>query len=183
MRPPARRAATLAAAAILAIASWAEPADAAAAAAAEVAPFADLDSIGPGDGRAILRLLRAAGYGARMTRDPGGRPRILSAARGLRFTIEFYDCDDDRRSCRSIQFHAWLAPEPPPDLATLNAWNLSERFVYAVLTEDGSVALRYDIDMSRGATARQMRDHFDIWLHQIAGFKAHVGWRRNRAAR
>ncbi len=115
----------------------------------------------------------ARGFGsADMDRDAQGDPFIHGRIEGLKYSILFYGCTNNR-DCRTIQLAAsWEGMNVPPDV--VNAWNVQKLFGKAALAADGSLSLSLPINLNRGVTRANLEDHFELWTSILAEFRREV---------
>ncbi len=115
----------------------------------------------------------ARGFGsADMDRDAQGDPLINGRIEGVRYSILFYGCTNNR-DCRTIQLVAsWEGVNVPPD--AVNAWNSRKLFSKVFSTADGGLSLSLPVNLNRGVTRANLEDHFELWTSILAEFRREV---------
>ncbi|MEO0949440.1 MAG: YbjN domain-containing protein [Cyanobacteria bacterium J06641_5] len=131
-------------------------------------------------GEEIVEFLQDRGYEAELEEDSEGDPRISgSNAEGVRFTIDFYECDreDEDRPCGSVQFLSGFdLPDPGMSAEEINDWNARFRFGRALVDEEGDPILRLDVELNGGATRNNFEEWLNRWETSLSSFLNHIGW-------
>ncbi|WP_298745725.1 YbjN domain-containing protein [uncultured Brevundimonas sp.] len=166
------RFATLAAAAVLALAG---PATAAApgpsAAAAQTAT-------GPGVSiEAVRAWLISKGGDVSEVRREAGETWISVSDGPLNWVIFFYSCEAG--VCGDLQYAASFS-NPTITQAMINDWNRDRRFLKAFFTPaeaggDPTAVVQYDV-LLHGAEVEQLTDHTALWLDLVSAFGTTVGY-------
>ena len=115
------------------------------------------------DPSSIVKALQAAGYQAALGKsEKTGNPKISSAASGYKFTIYFYECEQNVK-CGSLQFLVSFADDGTntPELA--NKWNTSKRFIQMSVDDDKSLAASMDVGTIGGLNQKNFADVLDWW--------------------
>jgi len=130
-------------------------------------------------GEEIVEFLQDGGYRAQLEEDSQGDPRISSNTQGVKFTVDFYECDDreDPRSCGSLQFLAsFNLPDSGMSAEEINAWNARFRFGQASVDEEGDPILRLDVELDGGTTRDNLQEWLNRWETSLSSFLDHIGW-------
>lgn len=131
--------------------------------------------VGGMTGAEVAKWLRDAGYKAELTTDKTGDPMIKSAADGVNFNVNFYDCEAKSR-CKAIQFSAGFDLKEPFDPAKVNEWNRGNRYLKAYLDDEGDPHVEYDVNVNAGRTREGLDDDFSVWTSMIGDFTKFIGW-------
>jgi len=116
------------------------------AAAAESPPA----SVSAADPEGMARVLRFAGYPAKVVTDDYGDPEIETEFSGWGGSIMFYGCDEDTHlGCDSIELRVGFDREEPMTLDLLNEV-ASSRYIAAFLDDDGDPWVNWDIITGNG---------------------------------
>ncbi|MBW8304077.1 MAG: YbjN domain-containing protein [Brevundimonas sp.] len=163
------RFATLAAAAVMALAAPA----AAAALPATVQTAAD-----PGVSvEAVRAWLISKGGAVSEVKREGGETWLTVSDGPLNWMVFFYSCQGD--VCGDLQYAASFS-NPTITQATVNDWNRDRRFLKAFFTPaeaggDPTAVVQYDVLVGQG-DVEQLTDHTALWLELVADFGATVGY-------
>jgi hypothetical protein len=122
----------------------------------------------------VQAWLIESGYKAALAKDSQGDASLKSETSGVSFDIHFYDCEKDR--CASLQFIAGFDLDEKLDMAKVNAWNDSKRYVNCFLDDEGDPWFTYDVNLSPGGTREGLDDELAIWIGLVPDMKAHIGW-------
>ena len=128
------------------------------------------------DPASVMAALQAAGYPAEQSVDGVGDPMLRVEQNGLTWIVYFYNCTRNA-DCQSLQFAAGFDFDEPVEIDLLNAWNTQSRFSKALLHEDGSVLLQYDLAAyGAGLDGAYVGEIAAIWEGAVGAFAQHVGW-------
>ncbi|MGR3542364.1 MAG: YbjN domain-containing protein [Hasllibacter sp.] len=126
---------------------------------------------------AFLDALGRAGLTGVIEKDAHGFPSIRTEASDSVFHVYFYDCDDRKRDCRSIQFASGWTIENPPSLEQVNAWNRQNRWADAWLDDEGMPRLEMDVNMDGGGIPQDnLNDTVTIWIDMLSNYEDMIGW-------
>ena len=115
----------------------------------------------------IVKALQAAGYQAALGKsEKTGNPKIDSAASGYKFTIYFYECEQNVK-CGSLQFLISFADDGAntPELA--NKWNKAKRFIQMSVDDDKSLGASMDVATIGGLNQKNFADVLDWWATML----------------
>ncbi|MCS6626922.1 YbjN domain-containing protein [Roseibacterium beibuensis] len=163
------RFATLAAAAVMALA---------APAAASAAPVPVQAATDPGVSVEAVRAWLTSKGGVVSTINRQDGETWISIADGpLTWVIFFYGCQAD--ACGDIQYAASFSNANITQ-AMVNDWNRDRRFLKAYFLpgqggEDPSAVVQYDVLM-QGSDVEQLTDHTALWLDLVSVFGTAVGY-------
>jgi len=102
-------------------------------------------SVSAADPEGMARVLRFAGYPAKLVTDDYGDPEIETEFSGWGGSIMFYGCDEDtHQGCDSIELRVGFDREEPMTLELLNEVS-SSRYIAAFLDQDGDPWINWDI--------------------------------------
>lgn len=118
------------------------------------APVLDLDT--PEE---VASALQKAGYKAELKKDKDGNTFIASAANGQNFSIQFYDCNEER--CTSMQFYSWYKKQDYFSPALANDWNAHRRFLKVAIDDQGDLSEYFDVSLVGGMTEAHFADLVD----------------------
>ena len=128
------------------------------------------------DPQRLVALMQEEGYRAELGVDGVGDPEITSATGGAAFHVQFYDCDDDNRNCRSLLFRSGFDLDAPMALEDINAWNRGRRFGSAWLDDEGDPFLEMSVTLDGGVSEANFADIVDWWSVALGEFTEHIGW-------
>jgi hypothetical protein len=145
-------------------------------AAAGLAMPAQAQTVSARKPESLVSALQAAGYGAKLEKDSGGDPMIVSAAHGHPFRVVFYGCKANR-DCATITFAAGFDKKSETSLASINEWNRKNRFGRAYLDSEGDPILGMDVDLDDGGMSSALfTDNLEFWTAVAGAFQKHIGW-------
>ena len=112
--------------------------------------------------KSVVEAFRDAGYKAKLLVDNDGDPLIESAAAGYNFDTYFYGCVETK-ACSSLRFRVSFTKEPEntPELA--NKWNAGMRFSQMYVTNDGQLAVSWDVTTIGGLGKKNFGDVLGTW--------------------
>jgi hypothetical protein len=125
----------------------------------------------------VAVLLVEAGMRADRLENRVGDPFVGSNANGKPFSIQFYDCTEDR-DCRSIQFYTWYKREAHFTAELANEWNAQKRFLRAGVDGEGDLAIYLDIAAEGGMTRANFRDTLGWFVVMEAEFRKFLAEKR-----
>lgn len=125
--------------------------------------------IDAGQPEVVVTAVQKAGYRAELKINDRGQAYISSAANGSPFTIDFYDCENNK-NCTSLQFYSWYKKDPIFTPAFTNEWNVSNRFLKIAVDKDGDLNLYFDITTAGKITYKNFADTLDWYTSLDAGF-------------
>ncbi len=107
----------------------------------------------------------AKGWGsANMDVDSAGDPLIVGRMDGTRYGILFYDCNDEKTRCRTMQFNAaWAGTANSLSLQRIHDLNKDNIFGKWYFDNDGDVAVKFAYSLAYGYERRNLDDVFDWW--------------------
>lgn len=124
----------------------------------------------------LVQALQAAGYSAKLEKDPTGDPMIKSAVNGHPFRIVFYGCKANE-NCATVTFAAGFDKKSATGLDSINEWNRKNRFGRAYLDDEGDPLLGMDVDLDDGGMSRALfTDNLEFWTAVTGAFQKHIGW-------
>lgn len=128
-------------------------------------------------GPVLQGLMQEWGYRAQLTYDDSGDPQISSHTSGIKFYVDFYECDDENdRACRSLHLISGLDMEEPLDPEIVRVWNEERRYGSAYLDDEGDPYIQMSINIEGGLTSEALRHNFEWWEVAAGGFADHVDW-------
>lgn len=112
----------------------------------------------------------ARGFGsAELTTDGDGDPKITGRMEGIRYSVYFYGCRENK-NCRTIQFSAsWSAPGKFT-LEQINDYNRQKRFGKVYLDKEGDPVIQFDVNLQKGVSQGNLEETFDWWKTIVAEF-------------
>lgn len=122
---------------------------------------------------AIVAVIQALGFQARLDKDSGGDPLIRSSSNGVDFGIYFYGCTKNKK-CKSIQFSAGYDLDDGTTLDVIDDWNEMKRFASAYLDNENDPFLQMDVNMEGGITQENFEKNFDLWQTLKGQFEDHI---------
>lgn len=130
-------------------------------------------------GRDIVTFLQDRGYRAQLDEDSQGDPRVVSNTQGVKFIVDFYECDRDTpRTCGSLQLLAsFNLPDEGLSAERINAWNAQFRFGQASVDAEGDPILRLDIELDGGTSWGNLQEWLNRWETSLSSFLEHINWR------
>jgi hypothetical protein len=130
------------------------------------------------DPQSIVSALQQAGYVAKLDKDPGGDPMILSAASGANFRIFFFNCTANK-DCSTIQFYAGYDVDEPIAVDRINAFNQTKRFIRALVDKENDPVLVMDLNLDKGGMSDALFiDNLEVWATQVPEFQRQIGLRK-----
>jgi len=162
------RIATLAAAAVMALAVPA---------AASTAPAPVQTAAAPGvSPEAVRAWLISKGGTVSEVRREAGETWLTVSDGPLNWMVFFYSCETG--GCGDIQYAASFS-NPTITEAMINVWNRDHRFLKAFFAPseggDPTSVVQYDV-LIHGADVEQLTDHTALWLDLVAQFGRTVGF-------
>jgi Putative bacterial sensory transduction regulator len=124
---------------------------------------------------ALVAIIQALGFQARLEKDSVGDPIIRSASNGADFSIQFYGCTKNKR-CQSLHFSAGYDLEDGASLGTVEEWNEEQRFASAYLDDEDDPFLQMDVNLEGGVTQENFENTFDLWQDLKAAFEDHINF-------
>jgi hypothetical protein len=121
----------------------------------------------------VATWLQRSGYKAEV-KGSGEKATLASAADGLNFEIEMYDCVAGR--CKSMQFGASFDFEDAMTLDRANEWNLKKRYAKVYIDDTGDPIVQYDVNLSPGGSYEALDDDFGVWRMMMSDFADFIGW-------
>lgn len=98
---------------------------------------------------------------AELAVDGAGAPYVLGEMDGVRYRLDFIDCETGQ-ACRDVIFTALYA-EAQPSLDVINAWNRENRYGVAYLDADGAAWLKMTVNLHGGVSEENWADTVDWW--------------------
>jgi Putative bacterial sensory transduction regulator len=120
----------------------------------------------------VVAWLQGQGYKAQI-KNQNGKKSVVSAADGVEFQIDLYDCKGDR--CGSMQFTTAWATHGHFDTTKMNDWNRNERWARGFFDSSNDPWLQYDVDLTPGGTYELLNDQFAIWNKLLSSFIKRYG--------
>lgn len=120
----------------------------------------------------VAAWLQGQGYKAQI-KNQNGNKSVTSAANGVEFWIELYDCKGDR--CGSMQFNAAWPTPAKFDAKKMNDWNHNERWGRGSLDSTNNPWLHFDVDLAPGGTYELLNDQFAVWNLVLSTFIKRYG--------
>ncbi len=130
------------------------------------------------DPQSLVKAMQAAGFQAKVEKDSGGDPMIVSASSGSSFRVLFYNCTANK-DCQTVQFQTAYdtKDDKAPSLQRINEWNASKRFTAAYLDKDGDPGLTMDLNLDFGGMSEELfKDNLAVWTGLMAAYEEHIGW-------
>ena len=118
----------------------------------------------------IAKLLQSEGYQAKFTGE--GTERVIQTGMaGYNFLILPFDCDEQAKNCKSVQFYTAFAPENKPTLEEMNTYASENRFGRIYLDGDRDPVIEMDIDLEAGGMSPELfMDNLAYWEAIMVGF-------------
>jgi hypothetical protein len=124
---------------------------------------------------ALVSIIQALGFQARLENDNVGDPLIRSSSGGVDFSIYFYGCSKNKR-CQSLQFIAGYDLDDGTTLEVLDQWNEDKRFASAYLDHEDDPFLQLDLNTEGGITQENFEKTFELWQSLKGEFEDHIGF-------
>ena len=121
----------------------------------------------------MVRFLQSKGYKAEVKSGSNGR-YISSAAAGVNFDVNFYDCVSSR--CASVQFEAGFDLTNGITTAKIHEWNRDKRYLKAYVDSDADPHVSMDSNTSPARTYEGLADDFGVWTGTLPTFAHFIGW-------
>src|SRR5262245_45994445 len=124
---------------------------------------------------ALIAIIKALGFQAKLEQDDVGDPVIRSSAGGVDFRIYFYECKNNKR-CKSLHFSVGYDLADGSSLDAVQAWNADKRFASAYLDDESDPFLQMDINTDGGITQKNFENTFELWQELKGEFEQFIGW-------
>jgi hypothetical protein len=124
---------------------------------------------------ALVSIIQALGFQARLDKDTVGDPLIHSSSGGVDFSIYFYGCTKNKR-CQSLQFLAGYDLGEGTTHEVIDRWNEDKRFASAYLDHEDDPFLQMDLNTTGGVTQKNFEETFDLWQSLKGEFEDHIGF-------
>ena len=118
----------------------------------------------------IAKLLKAEGYQAKFEGE--GESRVIKTGMaGYNFLILPFDCNEEGKECKSVQFYVAFAPENKPTLEEMNTYASENRFGRVYLDNDRDPVIEIDVDLEAGGMSPELfMDNLAYWEAIMIGF-------------
>lgn len=117
---------------------------------------------------AIVEIAR--GYGSvTLETDTVGDPQLVGRMNGVRYTVNFYGCENGA-NCTTIQFRAAWVNSGNVTMQDMNRWNQDKRFGKAYIDPEGDPVIEWDVNLFGGVSRANLDDSFDWWRLVMADF-------------
>ncbi len=126
--------------------------------------------------KTVVAALQDLGYRAELTRDKEGDPMISSAAAGFKFSIFFYNCDDNT-DCRTLRLHCGFHIDGGIKLEQANDWNKGHLFSKVYLDDQNDPRFVTDIRIGEGIPKSVFDTHMQIYDTDLATFAKQIGFK------
>lgn len=118
--------------------------------------------------QAVFEVARGFGS-AELTADNDGDPKITGRMEGIRYSVYFYGCRQNK-GCKTVQFSAsWSAPGKF-NLDQVNDYNRQKRFGKVYLDKDGDPVIQFDVNLQNGVSRGNLEETFDWWKTILVEF-------------
>lgn len=107
------------------------------------------------------------------TYDSGTR-YLRSDTDGVKFDVDFYDCDKDR--CRALQLNAGFDMDDGLPQEKVNQWNREKRYLRCYDDDSGDPHFAYDVNVAPGGTYEALKDDMDVFAGFLPDVLKFIGW-------
>jgi hypothetical protein len=130
---------------------------------------------------AVLEVARGFGSAELKLRKEGGAPVISGRAEGIRYTLNFYGCEEGK-GCKNLGFSsAWKkVDENPVSLEAINAFNAYKRWGKGYLDDEGDPVLNMDVEIEHGVTRKNLGLVFEKWAYVMKYYQDQVVWKAEK---
>lgn len=122
----------------------------------------------------IAAWVKSTGHEPKISKTDAGQPYVQSVTDGINFSVDLYDCTENR--CRAVQFVAGFDLKEPMPLAKANEWNMRQRYLRVYVDDNGDPTFIYDANVAPGGTYEALQDDFDVFLQFLPDMIKHIGW-------
>lgn len=143
---------------------------------AGMAGAAEAQTVRAEEPQTVLSALRAYGHKAQLEQDEEGFPLIRVDRDGIRYTVHFYGCAEERAGCRDLQFRTSFDVDPGFDAAWANDWNRQWVAGRVDVNAEGDPFLSYFVTTAGGLSPATFRGVMDIWSSTLDGLMEDINW-------
>jgi hypothetical protein len=118
----------------------------------------------------MQKILQDIGYRAEILKNDEGKRRIRTRIGSWNVTLNFYSCDDNETSCKSVGLRTFFTNDTKKGAAFANDWNRTKRFSKAYIDNDNDVNIEFDMLFRNGVTKENIRAYLDVYEDQLKEF-------------
>jgi hypothetical protein len=134
------------------------------------------DNVYATDAGSLARFFEDEGAEVETTSDNVGDPKLRVNYYGNEFSVYYFGCDNNV-NCNAVQFFSGYATNGSVRLASINEWNMQNRFLRSYVAEEGSTRIEMDIFMGRdGISADDFARQVSMWSQGMREFEEFIGW-------
>jgi hypothetical protein len=147
-------------------------------AASMVSSAAQAQTVIASNPQSVVAALEAEGHRATLHQPDEQAQHIESWHNGREFLVLFYNCDEARANCHTLQFYFGFSDAKDTTLDRLNEWNKTKRFVRAYRDDEGDPVLEMDVDTDPdGVSQAWFHEQLRTWRSQMDAYREHIGAR------
>ena len=130
------------------------------------ATAADFDARKPKD---VLAVVTSNGASGQLKVGTDGKPYIDAKAGKVFFDVDFYDCDDAKALCTTLNFYgSWTSKAITLD--QINRWNRWTLWCPAYLNKDGAPNVWSVAAVTKGLSREDFTGDVDTWMDCLRDF-------------
>jgi hypothetical protein len=118
----------------------------------------------------MQKILQDIGYRAEILKNDEGKRRIRTRIGSWNVTLNFYSCDDNETSCKSVGLRTFFTNDTKKTATFANDWNRTKRFSKAYIDNDNDVNIEFDMLFRNGVTKENIRAYLDVYEDQLKEF-------------
>ena len=123
----------------------------------------------------IVEAIQDMGYRAELDIDNYGDPMIRSAAAGVNFVINFYNCEANQ-DCSDLHFSVAFDMPNGMDMYAMNSWNREMLLGMAYLDDDNDPVIQHYVASVDGMSRSNFVATFSQWVEALDGFTDFIDW-------
>lgn len=123
----------------------------------------------------IIDAIQDMGYKAELATDRYGDPMIHSAASGVNFVINFYNCENNT-DCSDLHFVVSFDLLNGIELYSLNSWNEERLIGMSYADSEGDPVLQHYVASVDGMSRSNFVATYSQWTESLADFTDYIDW-------
>lgn len=123
----------------------------------------------------IVNALQELGFQAKLETDSQGDPLIRSRMEGIRTSIYFYGCTDNK-DCQDLLFSTGFNLTDGTTASRMNEWNETKLVGKAYIDDESDPWLEFYVGGVTGMTQESFERNVDQFGNALSGFKDHIDW-------
>jgi len=123
----------------------------------------------------IVEAIQEMGYKAELTTDSYGDPMIHSAAAGVNFVINFYNCEANA-DCSDLHFVVIFDLLNGIENYSINSWNGERLMGMSYTDEEGDPVLQHYVASVDGMSRSNFVATFTQWTESLSDFTDYIDW-------